>query len=29
MTKRELGLNWIFSGVYVASAIGIVWNWLA
>jgi hypothetical protein len=28
MTKRELVLNWIFTGLYIAFAIGVVWNWL-
>jgi hypothetical protein len=28
MTKRELALNWVFLGLYLAFAIGIVWFWL-
>lgn len=29
MTKRELALNWFFTGMYVAFAVGIILNlWL-
>jgi hypothetical protein len=28
MTKHELVLSWIFTGLYIAFATGVVWNWL-
>jgi hypothetical protein len=28
MKKHELVLSWIFTGLYIAFATGVVWNWL-
>ena len=28
MTRRELALNWVFIGLYVAFGVGVAWFWL-
>jgi hypothetical protein len=28
MTKQEIALNWVFTGLYTVFAMGILWHWL-